>query len=92
MDYVTQKLLGIQDLNITFREGWLTFRKDKRNRLAQIIEGSLEKRPSCCPSCGVIWESTKDVYAHGTTPKKRQIQLTEIDNKPVYLELTVRRF
>lgn len=92
MDYVTQKLLGIQDLNITFREDWLTFRKDKRNRLAQIIEGSLEKRPSCCPSCGVIWESTKDVYAHGTTPKKRQIQLTEIDNKPVYLELTVRRF
>ena len=38
MDYVTQKLLGIQDLNVTFREDWLTFRKDKRNRLAQIIE------------------------------------------------------
>ena len=65
---ITQKLLGIQDLNITFKEDWLTFRKDKRNRLAQIIEDSLEKHPSYCPSCGVIWESTKDVYAHGTTP------------------------
>ncbi|NYS49887.1 hypothetical protein HZY93_08080, partial [Streptococcus danieliae] len=74
MDYNTQKLLGIQDLDITFKEEWHSFRKDKRNRLSQIIEGSLEKRPSYCPSCGVAWESTKDVYAHGTTPKKRKIQ------------------
>lgn len=92
MDYNTQKLLGIQDLDITFKEEWHSFRKDKRNRLSQIIEGSLEKRPSYCPSCGVAWESTKDVYAHGTTPKKRKIQLPEIDNKPTYLELTIHRF
>lgn len=91
MDYNTQKLLGIQDLDITFKEDWLIYRKDRRNRMAQIIEGSLEKRPSHCPSCGVAWESTKDVYAHGTTPKKRVIQLTEINNQPTYLELTIRR-
>lgn len=84
----TQKLLGIQDLGIPFREDWLTYRKDKRNRLAKIIGGSLDKRPSYCPSCGLAWESTKDVCAHGTTPKKWQIQLTEVDNQPV----VIRRF
>ena len=84
---ILKNLLGIQDLDITFKEDWLIYRKDRRNRMAQIIEGSLEKRPSHCPSCGAAWESTKDVYAHGTTPKKRVIQLTEI-NKSAYLSRT----
>lgn len=92
MDYNTQKLLGIQDLNITFDKEWLAYRKDKRNKLAQIVSGSLDKRPSHCPSCGIAWQTTKDVYAHGTTPKKRVIQLPDLNNKPLYLELTIRRF
>lgn len=89
----TRELLDLQDEFFIFNDDWLSYENDKYRARCNIITGSYHQLvPSYCKNCSVEWLDSSDFYAHGNTPNKRKIQLTEINGLKTILKLSIPRF
>lgn len=87
-DYILN-LLNIKDPNVYISNN--IQEKTIKGKNYQIIEGVLTYKPTHCPCCGVVNESTKDIIKWGFR-KNCKIKIPKISNRLSLLILRKQRF